>query len=100
MTDAVCGCQAQEITQLEFTSLLVEARSFPVNANVNQRNKHWLTDDPEDAPVIARLTFPANVHIPSIVSYEGDILPSHLLKKRETIIVKIYLPILRFVAKP
>jgi len=51
--------------------------------------------DPDVIPVVARMKFPANVHILSITSGENDVMPPHLFKKGETITKEVYLRILR-----
>jgi len=50
--------------------------------------------------VVARTKFPASVHVLSVVSSEGDIMPPHFFKKRETITKEVYVEILRTTVKP
>ena len=44
--------------------------------------------------------FPPSVHVLSVVSSEGDVMPPHFFKKGETITMDVYLQILRTVVKP
>lgn len=70
------------------------------STKVNRRNDRWLARDPEDVPIIGRTKFPANVHVLSVVSNEGDVMPPYFFKKGETITKEVYLRILRTVIKP
>ncbi|KMQ88024.1 transposable element tcb1 transposase [Lasius niger] len=70
------------------------------NYGLNRRNDRWLAYDLEDVPVVARTKFPASVHILSVVSSEGDVMPPHFLNKGETVTKEVYLRVLTTLVKP
>ena len=53
--------------------------------------------DPENVLVLARMMFPASVHVLRIVSSEDDIIPPHFFKNGETITMEVYLWVLKTV---
>jgi len=71
-----------------------------MDAKINRRNDRWLTHDPEDVPIIARTKCPANVHVLGVVSSEGDVMPPHFFKNKETVIKEVYVNVLASVVKP
>lgn len=93
----LCSLKHEAAGRLRFFS---DEKIFTVDAKVNRRNDRWLAHDPEDVPVVARTKFPASVHVLSVVSSEGDVMPPHFFKKGETITMDVYLQILRTVVKP
>ncbi|XP_076621600.1 LOW QUALITY PROTEIN: uncharacterized protein LOC143342004 [Colletes latitarsis] len=44
--------------------------------------------------------FPASVHVLSVVSSEGDVMPPHFFQKGETVTKEVYLEVLKTVIKP
>jgi len=70
-----------------------------VDAKINRRNDRWLAH-PEDVPIIARTKGPAIVHVLVVVSSEGDVMPQHYFKNKETVTKEIYVNILASVVKP
>jgi len=51
----------------------------------------------EDIP---RTKCPANVHVLDVVSSEGDVMPPHFTKNKETVTVEVYVNVLVSVVKP
>lgn len=49
---------------------------------------------------MARTKFPASVHVLSVVSSEGDIMPPHFFQKGENITKEVYVRVLQTVVKP
>ncbi|CAK9827593.1 Transposable element Tcb1 transposase [Anthophora retusa] len=93
----LCSLKNEAAGRLRFFS---DEKIFTVDAKVNRRNDRWLAHDPADVPVVARTKFPASVHVLSVVSSEGDVMPPHFFKKGETINKEVYLRILSTTVKP
>jgi len=76
-----------------------DEKIFTVDTKINWRNVRWLAYNLEDIPVVAKMKFPANVHMLDVVSSEGDVMP-HFFKKKKTVTKEVYLRILMNVMKP
>ncbi|XP_019886946.2 uncharacterized protein LOC109610920 [Ooceraea biroi] len=93
----LCSLKHEAAGRIRFFS---DEKIFTVDAKVNRRNDRWLAHNPEDIPVVGKTKFPANIHVLSVVSSEGDIMPPHFFQKRETVTKEVYLKVLRTVVKP
>jgi len=67
-------------------------------AKINRRNNQWLAY-PGDIPVVARMKFPANVHVLSVVSLVKITSPRLYFFKKEETHKKVYLRVLMNVVK-
>jgi len=70
-----------------------------VKINRNRRNDRWLAHNPKDVPIIARTKCPVNVHVLGVVSSEGDVMPLHFFKNKETVTKEVYVNVLANVVK-
>ncbi|XP_011135173.1 uncharacterized protein LOC105180667 [Harpegnathos saltator] len=93
----VCSLKNEAASCFKFFS---DEKIFIMDAKMNQKSSYWLAHDPEDISVVAKTKFPAIVHVLSVVSSEGDVMPPHFFQKGETVTKKIYLEVLRTVVKP
>ncbi|EFN62830.1 hypothetical protein EAG_00300, partial [Camponotus floridanus] len=93
----LCSLKNEASGRIRFFS---DEKIFTVDAKINRRNDRWLAHDPEDVPVIARTKCPANVHVLGVVSSEGDVMPPHFFKNKETVTKEVYVNVLASVVKP
>ncbi|CAK9829643.1 Transposable element Tcb1 transposase [Anthophora retusa] len=93
----LCSLRNNAAGRLRFFS---DEKIFTVDAKINRRNDRWLAHDPEDIPIVSRTKFPANVHVLSVVSSEGDVMPPHFFNKGENVTKEVYLNVLINVVKP
>jgi len=93
----LCSLRNNAAGRLRFFS---DEKIFTVDAKINRRNDRWLAHDPEDVPIVSRTKFPANVHVLSVVSSEGDVMPPHFFNKGENVTKEVYLRVLTNVVKP
>jgi AraC-like DNA-binding protein len=77
-----------------------DEKYFTTDPKINRRNDRWLAHDPQDVPVIGTTKFPASLHVLSVVSSEGDVMPPHFFQKGETVTKEVYLRVLQAVVKP
>lgn len=66
-----------------------------MDAKVNRRNDRWLTHNLKDVPVVGKTKFPGNIHVLSVVSSEGDVMPLNFFVTKE-----VYLEVPKTVVKP
>ncbi|CAK9808822.1 hypothetical protein ANTQUA_LOCUS5758 [Anthophora quadrimaculata] len=93
----LCSLRNNTAGRLRFVS---DEKIFTVDAKINRRNDRWLANDPEDIPIVSRTKFPAHVHVLSVVSSEGDVMPPHFFNKGENVTKEVYLHVLINVVKP
>lgn len=77
-----------------------DEKIFTIDAKVNRKNDRWLAHDPSDVPVVGRTKFPASVHVLSVVSSEGDIMPPYFFLKGQKITKEVYLSVLMSTLHP
>ncbi|CAK9808590.1 Transposable element Tcb1 transposase [Anthophora quadrimaculata] len=93
----MCSLKHEAAGRIRFFS---DEKIFTVDAKVNRRNDRWLAHNLEDVPVVGKTKFPASVHVLSVVSSEGDVMPPHFFQKGERITKEVYLEVLKRVIKP
>ncbi|CAK9807113.1 Transposable element Tcb1 transposase [Anthophora quadrimaculata] len=93
----LCSLKHEAAGRIRFFS---DEKIFTVDAKVNRRNDRWLAHNLEDVPVVGKTKFPASVHVLSVVSSEGDVMPPHFFQKGERITKEVYLEVLKRVIKP
>ncbi|XP_076626017.1 uncharacterized protein LOC143344146 [Colletes latitarsis] len=93
----LCSLKHEAAGHIRFFS---DEKIFTVDAKVNRRNDRWLAHNPEDVPVVGKTKFPASVHVLSVVSNEGDVMPPHFFQKGERVTKEVYLEVLKTVIKP
>lgn len=49
---------------------------------------------------MGKTKFPASVHVLSVVSSEGDVMPPHFFQKGESVTKEVHLDVLKLVVKP
>ena len=74
----LCSLKHEAAGRIRFFS---DEKIFTVDAKVNLRNDRLLAHNPEDVPVVGKTKFPASVHVLSVVSSEGDVMPPHFFQK-------------------
>lgn len=93
----LCSLKHEASGRIRFFS---DEKIFTVDAKVNRRNDRWLAHNPEDVPVVGKTKFPASVHVLSVVSSEGDVMPPYFFKKGQMVTKEVYVDILSTVVKP
>ncbi|XP_011863807.1 PREDICTED: uncharacterized protein LOC105559817 [Vollenhovia emeryi] len=93
----LCSLKHEAAGRIKFFS---DEKIFTMDTKVNRRIDRWLAHNSEDVPVVGKTKFPANIHVLSVVSSEGDVMPPHFFQKGETITKEVYLEVLRTVVKP
>lgn len=77
-----------------------DEKIFTVDAKFNRQNHRCHVHDKENCCIVRKTKFPANVHVLSVVSSEGDKMPPHFFAKGETVNQTVYLNVLQTVVKP
>ena len=93
----LCSLKHEAASRIRFFS---DEKIFTVDAKVNLRNDRLLAHNPEDVPVVGKTKFPASVHVLSVVSSEGDVMPPHFFQNGERVTKEVYLEVLKTVIKP
>jgi len=92
----LCSLKNEASGRIRFFS---NEKIFTVDVKINRRNDRCLAYNPEDIPVV-RTKCPANVHVLSVVSSEGDVMLPHFFKEGEIVTKEMYLRVLMDVVKP
>jgi len=69
-----------------------------VDAKINRKNDS-LVHDLKDVSIIARTKCPIDVYVLSVVFNEGDIMPPHFFKNKETVTKEVYANVLASIVK-
>lgn len=61
-----------------------DKKMLTCDVKIYRRNDRWLARYPENVLFVARMKFPASVHVLSVVSSEGGVMPPYFFQKGET----------------
>ena len=66
----------------------------------NRQNNHFITDDPEEVPIVMSTKFPTSVMVLGIVSSNGDVMPPYFFPEGLRVAANNYIKVLQTVVKP
>ena len=64
------------------------------------QNDRYITDNPEEVPIVMHTKFPTSVMLLGVVSSDGDVMPPHFFPAGLRVGAKDYIEVLETVVKP
>lgn len=77
-----------------------DEKNFTQEQKINKQNHRYLTDDPDEVPVVVKIKFPINIMVLGVISSEGDIMPPYFFEKGLRVNSDEYIKVLRDVVVP
>ena len=66
----------------------------------NRQNDRFITDDPEEVPIVMSTKFPTSVMVLDVVSSDGDAMPPYFFPEGLRVAANDYIKVLETVVKP
>ena len=79
---------------------LLDEKKFIQDKLHNQQNNCFITDDPEEVPIVMSTKFPTSVMVLGIMSSNGDVMPPYFFLEGLRVVANDYIKVLETVVKP